>query len=72
MYGASLRREGGEMCGVGVSVASPCMCRVPTCGIRDESGTLACGKYFLAIGWVKEWQEWGLYVGMFMGGGITL
>ena len=38
VYGASLSKEGGrgKMCGVGVSVAIPCMCRVITCGIRDE------------------------------------
>ena len=37
MYGAYLSKEGGgKLGGVGVSVAIPCMCRVATCGIRDE------------------------------------
>ena len=32
--GASLNKEGGgEMCGVGVSVVSPCLCRVTISGI---------------------------------------
>ena len=34
MDGASLNKEGGgEMCGVGVSVVSPCLCRVTISGI---------------------------------------
>ena len=37
------------MCGVGVSVAIPCMCRVTICGIRDE---------FIGDG---VQGEWGLY-----------
>ena len=38
MDGASLNKEGGgeKLCGVGVSVVSPCLCRVTICGIRDE------------------------------------
>ena len=38
MDGASLNKEGGggKMCGVGVSVVSRWLCRVTTCGIRDE------------------------------------
>ena len=31
-----IRKGGGIMCGVGVSVVSPCLCMVTTCGIRDE------------------------------------